>query len=152
MENAIENETREKTAVNSISEPTVEQKRLDAVQEKLSFQLRTLEEQSTKNLSLTHQLLALSPATASKISVDATYKPSISAHSTPSSIPRLSTSDQDIAMAEAKEIIKQHIQRLHSYNEVKDVAQGLMGMIADARGVRVKELYETSEFGVNEND
>ena len=35
---------------------------------------------------------------------------------------------------------------LHDYNDIKDVGQGLLGMIADNRGVRVGELYE--EFGV----
>lgn len=55
-------------------------------------------------------------------------------------------------MKEAKEVIKAHIQRLHRYNEVKDVAQGLMGMVAEARGVRIGELYEGGEFGVGEGD
>jgi len=49
-------------------------------------------------------------------------------------------------------VIKEHIARLHAYNEIKDVAQGLMGMVADARGVRVAELYEGGEFGLVEKD
>jgi len=55
-------------------------------------------------------------------------------------------------MLHTKAIIKEHIARLHAYNEIKDVAQGLMGMVADARGVRVAELYEEGEFGVGEKD
>jgi DNA repair protein Swi5/Sae3 len=39
---------------------------------------------------------------------------------------------------------------LHEYNEIKDVAQGLIGMIADARGVRVVDCQE--EFGVGDGD
>ncbi|TGO42492.1 hypothetical protein BHYA_0008g00830 [Botrytis hyacinthi] len=46
----------------------------------------------------------------------------------------------------AKETVKRHIRLLHDYNDIKDVGQGLLGMIADNRGVRVGELYE--EFGV----
>lgn len=42
--------------------------------------------------------------------------------------------------------MKRHIKLLHDYNDIKDVGQGLLGMIADNRGVRVVELYE--EFGV----
>ncbi|APA10442.1 predicted protein [Sclerotinia sclerotiorum 1980 UF-70] len=47
----------------------------------------------------------------------------------------------------AKETVKRHIKLLHDYNDIKDVGQGLLGMIADNRGVRVGELYE--EFGVD---
>ncbi|TGO68857.1 hypothetical protein BOTNAR_0019g00460 [Botryotinia narcissicola] len=46
----------------------------------------------------------------------------------------------------AKQTVKRHIRLLHNYNDIKDVGQGLLGMIADNRGVRVGELYE--EFGV----
>ncbi|KAM0317352.1 hypothetical protein ACHAO8_002450 [Botrytis cinerea] len=46
----------------------------------------------------------------------------------------------------AKQTVKRHIKLLHDYNDIKDVGQGLLGMIADNRGVRVGELYE--EFGV----
>jgi hypothetical protein len=55
-------------------------------------------------------------------------------------------------MIHVKMVIKEHIARLHAYNEVKDIALGLMGMVADARGVRVAELYEGGEFGVAEKD
>ena len=50
----------------------------------------------------------------------------------------------DQAAAEA--ITKRHIKLLHDYNEIKDVGLGLMGMIADARGVRLGVVME--EFGV----
>ncbi|KAJ5610138.1 hypothetical protein N7510_006857 [Penicillium lagena] len=46
--------------------------------------------------------------------------------------------------------VQQHIRLLHEYNEIKDVGQGLMGMIADARGVRVVDVHR--EFGVGEKD
>ncbi|TGO30460.1 hypothetical protein BPAE_0005g00560 [Botrytis paeoniae] len=46
----------------------------------------------------------------------------------------------------AKQTVQRHIKLLHNYNDIKDVGQGLLGMIADNRGVRVGELYE--EFGV----
>ncbi|CDM28160.1 hypothetical protein DTO006G1_2749 [Penicillium roqueforti] len=39
---------------------------------------------------------------------------------------------------------------LHEYNDIKDVGQGLMGLIADARGVRQVEVER--EFGVSEED
>lgn len=42
--------------------------------------------------------------------------------------------------------VKRHIRLLHEYNEIKDVGQGLMGLIADARGVRHGEVQ--TEFGV----
>lgn len=46
--------------------------------------------------------------------------------------------------------VKRHIKLLHDYNDIKDVGQGLIGMIADNRGVRVGELYDT--FGVGLSD
>ena len=46
--------------------------------------------------------------------------------------------------------MKRHIGLLHAYNEIKDVGQGLIGLIADSRGVRVKEVME--EMGVREKD
>ncbi|KAJ5722829.1 DNA repair protein SWI5 [Penicillium malachiteum] len=48
------------------------------------------------------------------------------------------------------ETVQRHIRLLHEYNEIKDVAQGLMGLIADAKGVRVVEIHK--EYGVNEKD
>ena len=47
-------------------------------------------------------------------------------------------------------IVQRHIRLLHEYNEIKDIAQGLMGMIADGRGVRHIEVQR--EFGVGGDD
>ncbi|KAJ5216551.1 uncharacterized protein N7498_002958 [Penicillium cinerascens] len=46
--------------------------------------------------------------------------------------------------------VNRHIRLLHEYNEIKDTAQGLMGLIADARGMRQVEVER--EFGVKEGD
>ncbi|KAF1983471.1 hypothetical protein K402DRAFT_396718 [Aulographum hederae CBS 113979] len=48
----------------------------------------------------------------------------------------------------AKALLKNHIRLLTAYNEIRDIAQGLMGMVAEARGVRMRDLCE--EFGVAE--
>ena len=53
-------------------------------------------------------------------------------------------------MAVANKMVKDHIKLLHEYNELKDVGQGLMGLIADQRGVRIVEVNE--EFGIDVND
>jgi DNA repair protein Swi5/Sae3 len=39
---------------------------------------------------------------------------------------------------------------LHEYNEIKDVGQGLIGLIADARGMRQVDVER--EFWVGEKD
>jgi hypothetical protein len=57
--------------------------------------------------------------------------------------------EKDI-MTAANKIVKDHIKLLHEYNELKDVGQGLMGLIADQRGVRIIEVQE--EFGVDAKD
>ena len=46
--------------------------------------------------------------------------------------------------------VKAHIKLLHDYNEIRDVGQGLMGIIADNRGVRVRDVYR--DFDVGEGD
>jgi hypothetical protein len=56
----------------------------------------------------------------------------------------------DEVMAAANKLVKQHIKLLHEYNEIKDVGQGLMGLIADQRGLRIIEVQE--EFGIGEGD
>ena len=43
-----------------------------------------------------------------------------------------------------------HIRQLHKYNEIRDVGQGLIGMIAELRGVRVVDVYK--EFDIGEGD
>ncbi|KAB8078047.1 DUF1337 domain protein [Aspergillus leporis] len=46
--------------------------------------------------------------------------------------------------------VQQHIRLLHEYNEIKDVGQGLIGLIADARGVR--QIDVEREYGVGNWD
>jgi hypothetical protein len=53
-------------------------------------------------------------------------------------------------MSAANKMVKEHIKLLHEYNELKDVGQGLMGLIADQRGVRIVEVQD--EFGIDVND
>jgi hypothetical protein len=48
--------------------------------------------------------------------------------------------------------VKAHIKRLHAYNEIRDVGQGLIGLIAEQRGVRIGECYDSGEFGVGAKD
>ncbi|KAF1998880.1 hypothetical protein P154DRAFT_523713 [Amniculicola lignicola CBS 123094] len=70
--------------------------------------------------------------------------------STVSDVPDLDEpTDADI-IAAANKIVKKHIKLLHEYNEIKDVGQGLMGLIADQRGVRIVEVQD--EFGVTSKD
>ena len=66
---------------------------------------------------------------------------------------------------DADETVKRHIDLLHEFNEVKDVAMGLLGMVAENRGVRLQDIMEgmwlseqwlksgsltNTEFGVND--
>jgi hypothetical protein len=57
--------------------------------------------------------------------------------------------DADVTAA-ANRMVKEHIKLLHEYNELKDAGQGLMGLIADQRGVRIVEVQD--EFGIDAND
>ncbi|KAL4966850.1 SWI5/SAE3 family protein [Aspergillus stella-maris] len=68
------------------------------------------------------------------------------------------SSDLEVQIAEIREklkndpseTVKRHIRLLHEYNEIKDIGQGLMGLIADARGVRQVDVQR--EFGVGGKD
>jgi len=46
--------------------------------------------------------------------------------------------------------VKAHIKLLHDYNEIRDIGQGLMGIIADNRGLRVSDVYR--DFDIAEGD
>jgi len=51
---------------------------------------------------------------------------------------------------DASATVKTHIALLHRYNETKDIGMGLLGLISEQRGVRLKEVLE--EWGVGERD
>ena len=53
-------------------------------------------------------------------------------------------------LATAHTIVQTHIRLLHDYNAIKDIGQGLFGLIADSRGLRLREIHE--EFGVDDSD
>jgi hypothetical protein len=53
-------------------------------------------------------------------------------------------------VAQARAVIKTHIGLLHEYNAMRDVGMGLIGIVAETRGVRIRECQE--EFGVGEGD
>ena len=134
--------------------PTVtrspEQRRLQSLHQRNQFLTKSVQQLRTRHLSLLHTLQHQLPSPPH--TQQSYYHPSTLAHSTPSSIPKFSKGEEEAIIIHAKMVIKEHIARLHAYNEIKDVAQGLMGMVADARGVRVAELYEGGEFGVAEKD
>ncbi|KAJ9144414.1 Swi5-domain-containing protein [Coniochaeta hoffmannii] len=50
------------------------------------------------------------------------------------------------------EIVHNHIRLLGQYNEAKDIAQQLIGLIADNRGVPVGSLYQDDRYGVGPDD
>ncbi|KAK0636096.1 hypothetical protein B0T17DRAFT_481398 [Bombardia bombarda] len=52
----------------------------------------------------------------------------------------------------AKETVQTHIRLLKEYNDMKDIGQQLIGLVADNRGVRVGTLYEDGQYGVSAND
>lgn len=46
--------------------------------------------------------------------------------------------------------LKTLIKKVNKYNEIKDIAQVLIGKIADLRGVSLKEIYE--ELDISDDD
>ncbi|EFQ25838.1 hypothetical protein CGRA01v4_14238 [Colletotrichum graminicola] len=62
------------------------------------------------------------------------------------------TEKNDKEFEEASAVVARHVKLLREYNEIKDVGQQLMGMVAELRGVTVGSLYRTGEFGVGPKD
>ncbi|KAK4233798.1 hypothetical protein C8A03DRAFT_19186 [Achaetomium macrosporum] len=48
----------------------------------------------------------------------------------------------------AEDTVNTYIRRLQEYNDMKDIGQQLIGLVADNRGVPIRTLYETGEYGV----
>lgn len=59
-----------------------------------------------------------------------------------------------ISRSPPAQTVKTHIHLLHQYNEIRDIGQGLLGMVAEKRNCRVADLYvgEPGEFGVGRGD
>ncbi|QDS70126.1 hypothetical protein FKW77_005582 [Venturia effusa] len=139
------------------AEQTPEQKRMANLRSRNTALTQTLTSLSQQRNALLHSLSAhLSPYTLADIpSVlkpyrgKIAYTPSTAAHMTPLPAP-ITPEDDAKLMAEARQAIKDHIGRLHRYNEIRDVGQGLIGMIADQRGKRIVDCMD--EFGVEVGD
>nr|XP_019938082.1 PREDICTED: DNA repair protein SWI5 homolog [Paralichthys olivaceus] len=62
--------------------------------------------------------------------------------------------DTEIAQLEAEgykvEELEHHIDKLHEYNDIKDIGQSLLGRIAALRGTTTRDLY--SHFGLELDD
>ena len=46
--------------------------------------------------------------------------------------------------------LKEHMNRLHKYNDAKDIGQTLMGCLANMENVKIQQVYE--EYGLDENE
>ncbi|KAK0372605.1 hypothetical protein CLIM01_10048 [Colletotrichum limetticola] len=60
--------------------------------------------------------------------------------------------EKDKEFEQASATVAKHVKLLREYNQIKDVGQQLMGMVAEKRGVTVGSLYETREFGIGPKD
>ncbi|XP_053196386.1 DNA repair protein SWI5 homolog [Scomber japonicus] len=62
--------------------------------------------------------------------------------------------DAEIAQLEAEgyrvEELEHHIDKLHEYNDIKDIGQSLLGRLAALRGTTTRDLY--SHFGLDLED
>jgi len=93
------------------------------------------------NLETQRNALALSVLRASKArdqdaSNDVTDSPESGAQ-------QPSQQDIDAALSTARSAIRDRIALLTKYNDIKDIGQGLMGLIAEQRGCRVVDVMES---------
>ena len=60
----------------------------------------------------------------------------------------LTSLENDVGMEEKRH--QEIINKLHDYNECKDLGQALMGIFAMQKGCTTRDLYE--QFGINLDD
>ncbi|KAK5459871.1 hypothetical protein LTS15_004000 [Exophiala xenobiotica] len=83
----------------------------------------------------TQQQSTTSPALASSLNADTS----------------LGLSDEEqAALRYANHVFARHISLLKEYNDIKDVAMGMLSILAEKKGCRLAEVME--EYGVNEDD
>lgn len=130
----------ESTLTELTTERTTLMRTLASLPSMAAFLPRVIAHASTSNHS---QASNENGAAAARASIEL-HDNGESASTTPNEL------DEEATLAAAKAIIKRHISLLHTYNEIRDIGQGLMGLISDSRGVRIKEVQE--EFGVDAKD
>ncbi|KAJ2782191.1 hypothetical protein GGI15_002989 [Coemansia interrupta] len=59
-------------------------------------------------------------------------------------------SSSGMTMDEALHLSSVHMERLHTYNDIKDAGQVLFGKLAELRGKTAREMHE--EYGVQSDD
>ncbi|KAL2022396.1 hypothetical protein VTK56DRAFT_5463 [Thermocarpiscus australiensis] len=52
----------------------------------------------------------------------------------------------------AETTVQTHIRRLKEYNDMKDIGQQLIGLIAENRAVPIRTLYDSGQYGVTAED
>lgn len=59
---------------------------------------------------------------------------------------------QELKMTQAQvgAVHKRHIDLLHKYNEIKDVVQAMIGMIAQHKGMMAAELYDSFDLNLDD--
>jgi hypothetical protein len=117
----------------------------------LAQTLQDLNSQRQNLLLELHSKLSNQAASASSSTTDAAkrqYYPSVHAHSQP--VPPLTPSNEALLLAQAQHKVREHIRSLTRYNELRDVGMGLIGIVAENRGLRMRDCLE--EFGVAEGD
>ncbi|KAB2576542.1 putative dna repair protein swi5 protein [Lasiodiplodia theobromae] len=118
-------------------------KRLPNAQARTAALQATLADLTARRADVLKELTAI-PSVAAKL-------PSHAAATNPTAKSEAdANAEKDAAVQAAKDIVQQHIRRLQNYNEMRDIGQGLMGIIAESRGVRIKEVQE--EFDISAND
>lgn len=53
-------------------------------------------------------------------------------------------------MEEERRLVQELIKRLHEYNEAKDLAQALLGVLAVQEGCTTKELYPRFDLDLDD--
>jgi hypothetical protein len=104
---------------------------------------------STSSSDRTSAQSTTSPESVSDPSTQSSsYQPSTHAHTQPN--PPLTPAGEAQLLVGAQGVIKDHIKLLGQYNEIRDAGQQLIGLVADRRELRVRDVQ--GDFGVGDGD
>lgn len=128
--------------------PSKQSGRLSALRAKQLSLQTTLDTLTSERDSLATRTLSTSSqsTTSSTTSLSPTHLPSSQASAGDHDARTRARAAVDIANQKTKS----HIKQLQQYNDLKDIGQQLMGLIAEKRGVRIVEVQR--EFGVEGDD
>jgi Swi5 len=140
----------------NISKPAEDAAPTPSKYDTLTKGLTSLQSDHVRMIRQLHRHMLLTSASTSASSMPATTSstseysilPSMAAHTV--SNPPLTAAQVAEATEFSRSTIQEHIRLLQQYNQIRDIGQGLIGMVAERKKARVRDCQE--DFGITDGD